>query len=674
MPLRNQPEICPTPPVRRRRRRSPLIAVAAVGGLVLAGLAISPAYASHVPFGTSSFEIDTNANLVVDHAGNLDWATVTEERTSDITNPKNDNSFGQGTKEDTEVPSVVTGGIPPNKSDLKNFGFYLETTAGGHQYLHLFWHRVQDPTGTTNMDFEFNQSSIDSGNGVTPQRTPGDVLIQYDLSNGGTNPQLSVSRWLTAFEAPPLNACEAGSLPCWSTKVNFTAQGLATGSINTTAITSGNADGLGSISARTFGEASLDFTALASTLDECATFGSAYLKSRSSDSFTAALKDFIAPIDTNFPTCGGVKITKQTDPDGATADFGYEGDFSSEPASSSFTLSDDESIEFTKVPIGVTGHVTESDLPDGWDFDHIDCSLSTDGANVTTSGTEITFNLDSAEDTVDCTYYNKARGSITVVKITDSGDGAFDFTSSTLAPSPFTLTTTGPGDAGKDSRLFDDLVPGTYDVAETVPANWHLVSSTCDDDDGANPATIVVDPGEDITCTFHNERNTGAILIEKTHKHAASGLGEQHPEAGVTFTVTGGGIVTPIEATTGPDGTACVPDLLVSAFAGTYTVTETEPAGERVDGDISQLAAVATSANDCSDVGAAATVSFENIPLTDLTVSVDSLVDGGTFSSVDCEPSADDPDLPLTSGDGDGSVTLHDLEPGTYVCTVVVDP
>ncbi len=40
------------------------------------------------------------------------------------------------------------------------------------------------------MDFEFNQSSVISTNGVTPVRTAGDVLIQYDLAKGGTNPRV----------------------------------------------------------------------------------------------------------------------------------------------------------------------------------------------------------------------------------------------------------------------------------------------------------------------------------------------------------------------------------------------------------------------------------------------------------------------------------------------------
>ena len=43
------------------------------------------------------------------------------------------------------------------------------------------------------MDFEFNQVERRTGNGVTPVRTAGDLLIQYDLSQGGTNPVLFVS-------------------------------------------------------------------------------------------------------------------------------------------------------------------------------------------------------------------------------------------------------------------------------------------------------------------------------------------------------------------------------------------------------------------------------------------------------------------------------------------------
>jgi hypothetical protein len=180
------------------------------------------------------------------------------------------------------------------------FGVYLEENANG-RFLHMFWHRVQEPTGTTNMDFEFNQSDTLTANGVTPVRTAGDVLIQYDLAQGGTHPELFVSTWITTGNAAA--DCEAtNKLPCWGKRENFSAQGLATGSINTSAIPSAESDGLGSISPRTFGEATVDFDAIAGT--GCAAFGSAYLKSRSSDSFTAALKDFIAPLSRCRRTVG----------------------------------------------------------------------------------------------------------------------------------------------------------------------------------------------------------------------------------------------------------------------------------------------------------------------------------------------------------------------------------
>ncbi|WP_344378901.1 hypothetical protein, partial [Agromyces tropicus] len=87
----------------------------------------------------SNFEIDSDANLVVDNVGWDDWASVDYVVQPDAESGTGDDSFGQGSKEDTPVPSPVTGSIPPNKSDLKNFGLYLEETPGG-DFLHLFWH------------------------------------------------------------------------------------------------------------------------------------------------------------------------------------------------------------------------------------------------------------------------------------------------------------------------------------------------------------------------------------------------------------------------------------------------------------------------------------------------------------------------------------------------------
>src|SRR5215211_5880601 len=71
------------------------------------------------------------------------------------------------------------------------------------------------------------------------------------------------------------------------------------------------ADPTGSLDPRTFGEASVPFSALFGNA-QCGSFGSAYLKSRSSDSFTAALKDFVPPQQVNIANCSSLTTDTKT--------------------------------------------------------------------------------------------------------------------------------------------------------------------------------------------------------------------------------------------------------------------------------------------------------------------------------------------------------------------------
>jgi hypothetical protein len=268
----------------------------ALFGVVIACAAAVPVFAA---LGSSTFNAE-DGNLVVNGVTETDWASPPPNFTfkDDVATGQNDNSFGQGTKEDTAVPSVVSGSIPNNKSDLTRFYTGFEKV-GVTDYLYLAWERVQEPTGTTNMDFEFNQSRVLSSNGVTPVRTAGDVLIKYDLSQGGTHPTFGIHFWRTS--GVPSVVCEASnSLPCWSKVKALGSE--AVGSVNTTSVLDPHR-GV-TLSPRTFGEAAIDLEA-AGVLDPavCRSFGSAYLKSRSSDSFTAALKDFIAPTPVEINNC-----------------------------------------------------------------------------------------------------------------------------------------------------------------------------------------------------------------------------------------------------------------------------------------------------------------------------------------------------------------------------------
>ena len=269
----------------------------------------------------SAFEIDRtgaqndvdDANLKVDDANCIDWLASGADGAAfrsgvlaknDKPTGTKDDSFGQGTAEDNPNPTIVSGSIPPNKSDLKAFGVFAEK-----DFLELFWSRVQNPSGTTNMDFELNQKFCDgtattcANNGttrkpvyVTPLRTTGDKLITYDLSGGGTHPAISIRTW-SGSAWGPATLISGGTDPAALGSINSslipeTQTGGATGGLTTA---------LGSQDPFTFGEAAISFKALFG--EGCGTFGSAYLKSRSSDSFNSEIKDFVAPEKVNISNC-----------------------------------------------------------------------------------------------------------------------------------------------------------------------------------------------------------------------------------------------------------------------------------------------------------------------------------------------------------------------------------
>jgi hypothetical protein len=259
------------------------------------------------PAGSKKNTLPTGgANLKLDGSGScVDWDSVADEKQPDGTTGSNDNSFGQGTAENDPVPTIVSDSIPPNKSDLLNFGVF-EEHAATKTFVALYWARINSPSGTTNMDFELNQNSCDfsepqdttapgnicSSNHVTPARISSDKLVIFNLSSGGTVVDILLRTW-------------NGS--AWVDEVQLNSTGDAIGSINYDALPNAlDNDGLGVLSALTFGEVIVDFQALLDSDETCGSFGSVYLKSRSSDSFNAELKDFIAPKPVTLTNCAAI--------------------------------------------------------------------------------------------------------------------------------------------------------------------------------------------------------------------------------------------------------------------------------------------------------------------------------------------------------------------------------
>ena len=567
--------------IRGRRTRWTVLTVAV---LAFAAFAL-PSFAN-LP--GSSFE-GGDGNLTVQTSGNTDWCTdfpysggtcVAPEpglaAGIDLPSGSSDNSFGQGTKEDDPNVSVVTGSIPPNKSDLTRF-YEASETVSGQSFLYLAWERT-NVLGSANMDFEINQAvtpSLGNPGKHVINRMPRDLLVTYDFTNGGARPVLGLNYWLLSATNPsgipgfPTNVClSSNSFPCWGDHTDLSSS-VSEGAINAGTTTDPIAPNAPrSLPGLTFGEAAINLTAGGVIPPgTCEAFGSVFLKSRSSASFTSEVKDFVAPVPVNISNCGRIIIRKVTDPNPDPTDttFSYSTTGGLNP--STFGLKNGQSQDYgAKVPAG-SYSVTEADpAPQNFSFVSLDCSASDNshGSTETTSGRTVSINLK---------------------------------------------------------------------------------------------------PGDSADCTYTNRLQLGAIKITKMAKNHNLGPGDQ-PQPGVTFTISGPGGYSNTQATDA-QGQICVDHLVF----GAYTVTETVPNGYQVDSTNPQTANVNTGAA-CGS-GNEVPLSFHNTPLSLIQVLFHSKGGAGvTAATIQCTGEGSPSDLP----DDNNGHLLDNLTPGTYTCTVVIDP
>lgn len=111
-------------------------------------------------------------------------------------------------------------------------------------------------------------------------------------------------------------------------------------------------------------------------------------------------------------------------------------------------------------------------------------------------------------------------GDVTLVVTTPSGasgEASFSYSSGLEALDGLTLTTSN----GRASQSAGETLFGTYALSQTLPAGWRVESITCAGDlDGgssfdvdAGTASIDLDPGESLVCTFENVRDEEAVRI-----------------------------------------------------------------------------------------------------------------------------------------------------------------
>jgi hypothetical protein len=518
----------------------------------------------------STFE-GNDGNLTVNTAGNSDWVNAPNRvRGDDLASGTNDNSFGQGTKEDDASVTVVSGSIPPNKSDLTRF-YVANEFAANANYLYLAWER-SNVLGSANMDFEINQKTQPNLTTTGPKtlvRTAGDVLITFDFGGSG-NPVLGLLKWVTSGASS--QCFSSNALPCWGNRVDLSAAGFAEGKVNGVTVSDPIANV--SLPANTFGEAAVNLTtAGVFPPHTCEAFGSAFLKSRSSASFPAEVKDFIAPQPVNISNCGTINIHKVTQNGDAT--FGYTTTGGLSP--STFNLSNGGTRTYGPgTVLAGTYSVSESTLPAEWTFVSLTCTSSGAGTSATPSG--VTSNITMAPGgIVDCTYTNRSRLATSITTTLSAGTVAVGGTvhdSATLSGQTadaggtvtYTVYTDTACSAGAQTAGTKTVTNGVVPDSDGVTFNsvgdyyWQVVYSG---DASNKPSTSVCTSEHLVVTPRHPSIGTAQNVIPNDDATIAGGL---NPTGSITFS-----LFSPSAASC--DGTPALTQTVPVSGNGTYSTT-----------------------------------------------------------------------------------------------------
>jgi PKD repeat protein len=260
------------------------------------------------------------------------------------------------------------------------------------------------------------------------------------------------------------------------------------------------------------------------------------------------------------------------------ADFSWSSDTGLGPLNVAFAdLSNSTDLD----PVAVT-----------WDFG--DGVIATGSSKATVTHTYLTPGVYNAKVTVSdelatATKTRKVfvgRGNLTVRALTmpeEHGAGATPFAFSSAALGAFNLVHGGEKSA--------DLAAGSYVVTQAADAGYRTQDITCDDHDSAQPsstsklgrsATVALEPGEDVTCTFRSLKNTPPVAAPDAVMAAGAGpteftqlLSNDSDANGDDLTITSHGTAT--SGTVACAATSCTYEPQTSQVTSdtfTYTVSD----------------------------------------------------------------------------------------------------
>ncbi|MFE6994442.1 collagen binding domain-containing protein [Microbacterium sp. NPDC057659] len=167
---------------------------------------------------------------------------------------------------------------------------------------------------------------------------------------------------------------------------------------------------------------------------------------------------------------------------------------------------------------GVRYSLVETDGPD-WVEGPLTCRITPGDGSAAYDIEDLSDFSVKPGDVGACTAANTAYGSIVIAKAVGGPDGRFSFRGDWLDSPEFSIKTTD----GTGLKVFDHIEPGDYTVSELQEGGYDTTDLVCVDSDADGmPSTvddlvgsIVLDPGETVTCTFTNGA-WGMIVVDKS--------------------------------------------------------------------------------------------------------------------------------------------------------------
>lgn len=228
------------------------------------------------------------------------------------------------------------------------------------------------------------------------------------------------------------------------------------------------------------------------------------------------------PVRAGIAVGATVTITKVTDPAIDADDFEFSNIFLTSPITTNVLDTDPTSAS---TPSSYQFSVTDVDFgylyvaetkPSDWTLTDIQCTGDAD-VSYNVDGYNVSLQVGAGEN-ISCTFYNTKRAQLEVRKETLPGNDPQDFYFGLTTPSvagPFDLDT-DPNSAFTNSSTGWSIGPddlGAYVITESATTGWLLIDLTCTGagsdssvNVGTSTATLDIDAGELVQCTFTNAK------------------------------------------------------------------------------------------------------------------------------------------------------------------------